>query len=157
MTTLKITFAILFILILTLSCGNDDENPVAPAANDLLGTWQYKSVTGTITVPTITETLPLNCINTTGNITLNENGTYTMTNLNSSCTYSFFGSNALLPIAVVTESGTYVRNNNSLVTTSSTGQVFNMTINEITSTRLKLGLVRTTSDLTSNVIYSLEK
>ncbi len=157
MKTLKITFAILFILILTLSCGNDDENPVAPAANDLLGTWQYKSVSGTIIVPSLAETLPINCTNTTGTITLNENGTYTMTNLNSSCIYSFFGTNASLPIAVVTDSGTYVRNNNSLVTTSSTGQVFNMTINEITSTRLKLGLVRTTSGLTSNVIYSLEK
>ena len=61
--------------------------------------------------------MPFNCTNTASNITLNENRTYTMTNLNSSCAYNFFETNASIYIVVITESSNYVKNNNSLLTT----------------------------------------
>ena len=151
-TILK-TIAILFITSLTISCNNDDDdNSSTPVADDLIGTWQYKSVSGSFTSPA--GTFPMVCNNTTGTITLNTNLTYTMTNVSSACQ----SGKLELPLAIATNSGTYTRNNTSLVTTPSSGTAFNMTIEELTSNRMKLRLVQTISaSVTTDVVYTLEK
>jgi uncharacterized protein (DUF2147 family) len=152
MKTLKHTLAILLLTIFAMSCNNDNANSDTPATNDIVGTWQYRSVSGTITSPAGTS--PLVCNNTTGTITLNTNLSYTMSNVNSDCQYL----KVSLPLAIATNSGTYTRNNTSLVTTPSSGTVFNMTIEELTSNRMKLRLNQTISaSLSANVVYTLEK
>lgn len=153
MKTILKTIAILFITSLTISCSNDDDDSTrAPATSDIVGTWQYKSVSGTFTSPA--GTFPMVCTNTTGTITLNANLSYTMSNVNSACQSGKLD----LPLAIATNSGTYTRNNTSLVTTPSSGKVFNMTIEELTSNRMKLRLIQTLSaGISTNVVYSLEK
>jgi Lipocalin-like domain len=152
MKTLLKIFAILFISLLTFSCNNDDDNSGTPVADNLIGTWQYKSVSGSFTSPA--GTFPMVCTNTTGTITLNANLTYTMTNVSSACQSGKLD----LPLAIAANSGTYTRNNTSLVTTPSSGTAFNMTIEELTSNRMKLRLVQTiAASVTTDVVYTLEK
>lgn len=147
------SFAILFISLLTISCNNDDDDSTpAPATSDIVGTWHYKSVSGTFTSPA--GTFPMVCTNTAGTITLNTNLSYTMSNVNSACQSGKLD----LPIAIAANSGTYIRNNTSLVTTPTSGTVFNMTIEELTSNRMKLRLIQPLSaGISANVVYSLEK
>jgi Lipocalin-like domain len=151
-TQLRI-FAILFISLLTFSCNNDDDNNSGtPVVDDLIGTWQYKSVSGSFTSPA--GTFPMVCTNTMGTITLNANQSYIMSNVNSECQ----SGKLALPLAIATNSGTYTRNNTSLVTNPTSGTVFNMTIEELTNNRMKLRLVQTISaSVTTNVVYTLEK
>lgn len=144
---------ILFITFFTISCNNDDDNNSgAPVADNLIGTWQYKSVSGSFTSPA--GTFPMTCINTTGTITLNANLTYSMSNVSSACQSGKLD----LPLAIAANSGTYTRNNTSLVTTPSSGTTFNMTIEELTSNRMKLRLIQTiAASVSTNVVYTLEK
>jgi hypothetical protein len=144
---------ILLITIFTISCSNnDDNNSGSAAADNLVGTWQYKSVSGSYTSPV--GTAPMVCNNTMGTITLNANLTYSMSNVNAACQIGALD----LPLAIAQNSGTYTRNNTALVTTPSSGTAFNFTIEELTSNRMKLRLIQTNAaSVSTNVVYTLEK
>jgi len=139
-------------LFLTSSCSRSD----SATTSDITGTWLYKSVAGTISTPTGSG--PMSCTNTSGTITLNSNGSYTMSAVTSACNYTIAGMSIPIPLSISGSSGTYVRSGNSLTTTPSSGQVFMMTIQEVTTTRMILKLNQMiTTGITADVTYTLEK
>lgn len=138
------------------SCSKSETPTNNPATNEIVGTWQYKSVEGTISTPAGSG--PMSCINTSGTMTLNSNGSYNLSAVSSSCNYSIAGMSIPLPLSLAASSGSYVRSGTSLTTTPTSGQVFTMTIQELSSTRMLLRLNQTiTTGVTTDVIYTLEK
>lgn len=157
---MKKTFLILVstTILLLNSCSKSDSSSGSGGTNagDHTGTWQYKSVAGTITTPAGSG--PMSCTNTSGTMTLNSNGSYNLSAVSSSCNYTVAGISIPMPLSLAASSGTYVRSGTSLTTTPSSGQVFTMTIQELTSTRMLLRLNQTiTTGVTTDVIYTLEK
>lgn len=155
---MKKTFLILITvgLFIASSCSKSDSTSSNPSSTDITGTWLYKSVAGTITTPAGSG--PMSCTNTSGTMTLNSNGSYNLSAVSSSCNYTVAGISIPMPLSLATSSGTYVRSGTSLTTTPSSGQVFTMTIQELTSTRMLLRLNQTiTTGVTTDVIYTLEK
>lgn len=155
---MKKTFLILITvgLFIASSCSKSDSTSGNPSSTDITGTWLYKSVAGTITTPAGSG--PMSCTNTSGTMTLNSNGSYNLSAVSSTCNYSIAGISIPLPLSLAASSGTYVRSGTSLTTTPSSGQVFTMTIQELTSTRMLLRLNQTiTTGVTTDVIYTLEK
>jgi hypothetical protein len=143
-------------IMLFTSCSKSDTPANNPATNEIVGTWQYKSVAGTINTPAGSG--PMSCTNTSGTITLNTNGSYNLSAVSSTCNYSVAGMSIPLPLSLAASSGTYVRSGTTLTTTPSSGQVFTMTIQELTSTRMLLRLNQTiTTGVTTDVTYTLEK
>lgn len=154
------TFLILITvgLFIASSCNKSDSNTNTgnPSSTDITGTWLYKSVSGTITTPAGSG--PMSCTNTSGTMTLNTNGSYNLSAVSSTCNYSIAGMSIPLPLSLAASSGNYVRSGTSLTTTPSSGQVFTMTIEELTSSRMLLRLNQTiTTGVTTNVVYTLEK
>ena len=145
-------------LLIASSCSKSDSNTNSgnPNSTDITGTWLYKSVSGTITTPAGSG--PMSCTNTSGTMTLNTNGSYTLSAVSSTCNYTVAGMSIPMPLSLPGGAGTYVRTGNTLTTTPSSGTVFTMTIQELTSTRMLLKLNQTiTTGVTTDVTYTLEK
>ena len=138
------------------SCNKSDSNSGSTSSGDIIGTWLYKSVAGTITTPAGSG--PMSCTNTSGTMTLNTDGSYNLSAVSSSCNYIIAGMSIPLPLSLAASSGTYVRSGTSLTTTPTSGQVFTMTIQELSTTRMLLRLNQTiTTGVTTDVTYTLEK
>lgn len=82
-------------IMLFTSCSKSDTPANNPATNEIVGTWQYKSVAGTINTPAGSG--PMSCTNTSGTITLNTNGSYNLSAVSSTCNYSVAGMSIPLP------------------------------------------------------------
>lgn len=144
------------ILQMTSCSKSDTSSGGSTSGGDLTGTWQYKSVAGTVTTPAGPSNM--SCTNTSGTMTLNANGSYILSAVSSSCNYTILGMSVPMPLSLAASSGTYVRSGSSLTTTPTSGQAFTMTIQELTSSRMLLKLNQTiTTGVTTDVTYTLEK